>query len=118
MKLPAKTPVVGTPISMTSYEEVIDLLDQAPSDRSMTIAIGTVHSVMTARKDPEIRTALNNADALVLVTEWRIFQSPDFDLLKKLMNNPVIFDGRNIYSPELLREKGFTYYGIGRGLAS
>ena len=74
------------------------------------------HSQLMFHQSPE--TALNNADALVLVTEWRIFQSPDFDLLKKLMKNPVIFDGRNIYSPELLREKGFTYYGIGRGLAS
>ena len=62
VNLPAKTPVVGTPISMTSYEEVMRLLDQAPSDRAMTIAICTVHSVMSARKDPELRKALNNAD--------------------------------------------------------
>lgn len=62
MKLPVKTPVVGTPISMTSYEEVMGLLDQAPPDRAMTIAICTVHSVMSARKDPNLRKALNSAD--------------------------------------------------------
>lgn len=59
--------------------------------------------------------ALKDADALALVTEWRIFQSPEFDDMKRLMKNPVIFDGRNIYDPSLLKSKGFIYYGIGRG---
>lgn len=58
--------------------------------------------------------ALANADALVLVTEWNEFRRPDFDRMRSLMKQPVIFDGRNIYDPVRLREKGFTYYGIGR----
>lgn len=58
--------------------------------------------------------ALSGADALALVTEWRIFQSPDFDQMKKLLNEPVIFDGRNIYDPRILTNRGFAYYGIGR----
>ena len=59
--------------------------------------------------------ALAGADALVLVTEWSVFRSPDFDEVKRLLKAPVIFDGRNIYDPEFLTEKGFRYYGIGRG---
>jgi UDPglucose 6-dehydrogenase len=57
---------------------------------------------------------LENADALVLLTEWNEFRTPDFELIKKKMKTPVIFDGRNIYNPKTLREMGFTYYGIGR----
>jgi UDPglucose 6-dehydrogenase len=58
--------------------------------------------------------ALKNADALVLITEWNEFRKPDFDKVKVLMKEKVIFDGRNIYDPKLLRSKGFVYYGIGR----
>jgi UDPglucose 6-dehydrogenase len=55
------------------------------------------------------------ADALVLVTEWHEFRRPAFDRLKGLLKQPVIFDGRNIWSPTELRAAGFTYYAIGRG---
>ena len=58
--------------------------------------------------------ALRGADALVLVTEWGEFRRPDFDRIKSLMRSPVVFDGRNIYDPHVMREKGFVYYGIGR----
>jgi len=57
---------------------------------------------------------LDNADALVLMTEWRNFQSPDFEKIKAALNYAAIFDGRNFYSPEQLKKMGFTYYGIGR----
>lgn len=57
---------------------------------------------------------LDDADALVVVTEWHLFRSPDFDLIKQTLKAPVIFDGRNMYDPGHLKEKGFTYYGIGR----
>jgi len=60
--------------------------------------------------------ALINADALVIVTEWQEFRSPDFDKLKSLLNEPVIVDGRNLYNPKQMKELGFIYYGIGRGL--
>ena len=59
--------------------------------------------------------ALKNADALVVVTEWQEFREPDFNYMKMLMRNPVIFDGRNIYKPDKLESLGFVYYGIGRG---
>ncbi|MBT9096852.1 UDP-glucose/GDP-mannose dehydrogenase family protein [Methylovulum psychrotolerans] len=58
--------------------------------------------------------ALTDANALLVVTEWKNFWSPDFDLIKASLKDGVIFDGRNLYKPELLKEMGFTYYGIGR----
>jgi len=58
--------------------------------------------------------ALEGAEALILVTEWPEFRSPDFEKMRKLMKTSVIFDGRNLYNPAKLREIGFTYYGIGR----
>ena len=58
--------------------------------------------------------AADGADALAVVTEWNLFRSPDFEALKHKLKQPVIFDGRNIYDPQRLRELGFSYYGIGR----
>ena len=58
--------------------------------------------------------ALEGADAMILVTEWKPFRHPDFALMKKLMKKPVIFDGRNQYEPAQMREAGFEYKGIGR----
>ncbi|QFY42575.1 UDP-glucose/GDP-mannose dehydrogenase family protein [Candidatus Methylospira mobilis] len=58
---------------------------------------------------------LEGADALVIVTEWNVFKSPDFPLIREKLSTPVIFDGRNIYDPESLKSLGFSYYGIGRG---
>ncbi|HUN65302.1 MAG TPA: UDP-glucose/GDP-mannose dehydrogenase family protein [Bacteroidota bacterium] len=58
--------------------------------------------------------ALKGADALIVVTEWNEFRRPDFDYMKSLMRGHVIFDGRNIYNPQLLHEKEIVYYGIGR----
>jgi UDPglucose 6-dehydrogenase len=57
------------------------------------------------------------ADALLLVTEWNEFRSPDFGALRQALRQPVIFDGRNLYDPQQLETLGFTYYGIGRGLS-
>ena len=59
--------------------------------------------------------ALEGADALAIVTEWREFRSPDFELIAKTLREPVIFDGRNIYDPAMLKKRGITYYAIGRG---
>jgi len=58
--------------------------------------------------------ALKGADALAVVTEWNEFRRPDFDKIKLLMRHPVIFDGRNIYEPEMIKKKGFVYFGVGR----
>jgi UDPglucose 6-dehydrogenase len=58
--------------------------------------------------------ALDGADALIIVTEWKEFRSPDFDDMKKRLKVPVIFDGRNLYDPAHLRAVGFEYFSVGR----
>ena len=58
--------------------------------------------------------ALKNADALVIVTEWTEFRSPDFTVIKSSLKSPMIFDGRNLYDPKAVRALGFNYYPIGR----
>jgi UDPglucose 6-dehydrogenase len=58
--------------------------------------------------------ALEGADALIIVTEWREFRSPNFDTLKAKLKQAVIFDGRNLYDPKVVRELGFEYSAIGR----
>ena len=61
--------------------------------------------------------AVKGADALVIMTEWKAFRSPDFDGLGKALKSPVIFDGRNLYEPAVVRSHGLEYYPIGRGEA-
>jgi UDPglucose 6-dehydrogenase len=61
------------------------------------------------------RAALEGADALVVVTEWKQFRSPDFGKLQATLPDKVIFDGRNLYQPEEVEQAGIAYYGIGRG---
>lgn len=58
--------------------------------------------------------ALNDADALVIATEWKEFRSPDFEAIKSVLKTPVIFDGRNLYDPKFVRSSGFEYFAIGR----
>ncbi|HET6431468.1 UDP-glucose/GDP-mannose dehydrogenase family protein [Dyella sp.] len=58
---------------------------------------------------------LEGADALVIVTEWKAFRSPDFARIREALATPVIFDGRNLYDPVAVEEAGLAYYGIGRG---
>ncbi|WP_430390325.1 UDP-glucose dehydrogenase family protein [Dyella sp. 20L07] len=59
--------------------------------------------------------ALEGADVLAIVTEWKAFRSPDFVRIRSMLGNPAIFDGRNLYDPEAVEEAGLAYYGIGRG---
>jgi UDPglucose 6-dehydrogenase len=68
-----------------------------------------------ACKDP--LAATDGADALIVVTEWREFRSPDFAELARRLRQPVVFDGRNLYDPTLMAELGFEYTGIGRSKA-
>jgi UDPglucose 6-dehydrogenase len=60
------------------------------------------------------RAALDGADCLVIVTEWKEFRSPDFDEIKRRLRTPVIIDGRNLYEPAMVRSHGLEYSGIGR----
>jgi UDPglucose 6-dehydrogenase len=63
---------------------------------------------------PNPVAACEGADALVVVTEWKEFRSPDFDALRRHLKQPVIFDGRNLYEPDVVREAGFEHLSIGR----
>ena len=58
--------------------------------------------------------ALADTDALVIITEWKEFRSPDFDALRAALKAPLIFDGRNLYDPAFVRAQGFEYYPVGR----
>ena len=63
---------------------------------------------------PNPIAACESADALVVVTEWKEFRSPDFDALRRHLRQPVIFDGRNLYEPDVVRAAGFEHFSIGR----
>jgi UDPglucose 6-dehydrogenase len=64
---------------------------------------------------PGAYEALEGATALVLVTEWKEFRTPDLDRMRQAMSSPVVFDGRNVFEPGVMRQAGFEYFGIGRG---
>jgi UDPglucose 6-dehydrogenase len=85
------------------------------------VAMPEAQRVLGERKGLSFATdahaAVQGADALAIVTEWQEFRSPDFDWLKAALKQPVIFDGRNLYNPDLVQRAGFAYYGVGRGIA-
>jgi UDPglucose 6-dehydrogenase len=58
--------------------------------------------------------AIKGADALVIVTEWNEFRRPDFGRMKTLMRAPLVFDGRNLFTPDEMKQQGFSYHSIGR----
>jgi len=72
------------------------------------------HSFDRCQLVDDAYSALNDADMLFLLTDWREFMSPDFRRMFETMRQPVVFDGRNIWNPQALKSRGFTYYGIGR----
>jgi UDPglucose 6-dehydrogenase len=61
--------------------------------------------------------ALEGADGLAIVTEWQEFRNPDFEIVRRMLREPVVFDGRNLYEPKTMHSHGFVYYGIGRRTA-
>jgi UDPglucose 6-dehydrogenase len=85
---------------------------QAYDPEAMKIAKGMFGSKVTLTA--KNYDALKGADCLAIVTEWNEFRRPDFARMRKLMVSPVIFDGRNLFTPEQMKQNGFTYYSIGR----
>ena len=81
-------------------------------------AMEETHRVYGDRADLKLvdspMNALEGADALLVVTEWKVFRSPNFDAMKTLLKAPLVFDGRNLYEPQAMREMGFEYFPIGR----
>jgi UDPglucose 6-dehydrogenase len=103
--------------SIVLIREVIDaggrvrVFDPAAMDEARRV-FGDLNAKITyCRKSYE---ACEGADGLVLVTEWNEFRNPDYQRIRSLLKRPVVFDGRNIFNPVLLRELGFDYFGIGR----
>jgi UDPglucose 6-dehydrogenase len=88
----------------------ITAYDPAAMDEGKRIFKGEKHLSFTDAQDE----ALKNADALIIVTEWTEFRSPDFSLIKSSLRSPIIFDGRNLYDPKAIRALGFNYHPIGR----
>lgn len=102
--------------SVTIIEELLS----AKADVQVYDPVAMKESMRIFGKHPKIHyeksgyDACKQADALLLVTEWLEFRHPDFDVIKENLKNPIIFDGRNQYNPKLMKEKGFTYFSIGR----
>ena len=90
--------------AVTAYDPVA--MDEARKIYGRNRAVTFAASAMDAVK---------GADALVIITEWKAFRSPDFDELRAMLKEPVIFDGRNLYDPAVVRSHGIEYYAIGRG---
>jgi len=86
----------------------INTYDQEATDNIKKIFANKI----TYSKDPY--QAVNKVDALIIITEWNEFRQIDLNKVKKLMSNPTIFDGRNIYDPSDLKKLGFKYYSIGQ----
>ena len=95
--------VAHDPVAMPEAKHCLDLDFKGNPDGLKKVSM--VDSPMNA---------LDNADALVIVTEWKAFRSPDFEQVMQKLKRPVIFDGRNLYEPASMQELGIEYYGIGR----
>ena len=84
-------------------------------------AMEETQRIYGSRKDLSLmgtkESALEGADFLVICTEWQSFKAPNFELIKEKLSVPLIFDGRNLFEPQLLLEYGLHYYAIGRGLS-
>jgi UDPglucose 6-dehydrogenase len=85
---------------------------QAYDPEAMKVARGLFGSKITYASNNY--DALKGADCLVIVTEWNEFRRPDFSRMRSLMRSPVVFDGRNLFTPDQMKQSGFTYYSIGR----
>ena len=100
-----------------ALDNILKLLDAGASIRAYDPeAMEHVRKLMGDRIElvNEEYAALDRADALMIMTEWPVFRTPEFNLMKTKMNHPVIFDGRNLYDPDTMKENGFSYISIGR----
>lgn len=92
-------------VSVSAYD--------AKAIETSKVALGELASQVHFADSME--AAIENADALVVMTEWKEFRQPNFHQLSEKLSRKVIFDGRNIYEPDVLNQHGLTYIGIGRG---
>ena len=71
--------------------------------------------VQTIEMVDSMYQAIEGVDALIILTEWKLFWNPDYVVMKHKMRQPIIFDGRNIFDPDIMKQQGFRYFGVGRG---
>ncbi|WP_029935939.1 UDP-glucose dehydrogenase family protein [Thiomicrospira pelophila] len=71
--------------------------------------------VQTIEMVDSMYQAIEGVDALIILTEWKLFWNPDYVVMKQKMRQPIIFDGRNIFDPDIMKQQGFRYFGVGRG---
>ena len=88
----------------------VQAFDPAAMEEAQHIYGNRSDLMLTGTKE----AALSGADCLVIMTEWRQFKAPDFDAIKQALKSPVVFDGRNLYEPHRMKERGIDYFGIGR----
>ncbi len=107
--------VIQELVSRGAIVQAFDPIATEEAKKAVLFDLATNHEAQRRiRFAPDQTTALQGADALVVVTEWKSFRSPDFAAMKATLREPVIFDGRNLYEPGELRELDFVYYTIGR----
>ncbi len=100
---------------------IIDLLLEAGAEVKVYDPVAMAEARRIYGQESSVRLCearedtLTDSDALIVVTEWNEFMSPDFHAIKKALKTPVVCDGRNLYDPDWMRELGFTYYAVGRG---
>jgi UDPglucose 6-dehydrogenase len=97
------TVAVYDPVAMDEAKRVL-ALDLSPAE------------LARVRFADSAMNTLDGATALVIVTEWKAFRSPDFDQIKAALKHAVIFDGRNLFEPQVMAEAGVEYHGIGRSI--
>jgi UDPglucose 6-dehydrogenase len=96
---------------------IYDPVSMAEAKRVLALDfIDTPQLLEKIRYATDVMDALDQADALAIVTEWKSFRSPDFDQVKTKLKHPVIFDGRNLFEPTAMTEIGIEYHGIGRSV--
>jgi UDPglucose 6-dehydrogenase len=107
--------VVGALLRAGARVVAHDPVATAPAQRALASDLADTPALLDhMRYAGKPMEALEGADALVIVTEWKAYRSPNLLRLKSAMKTPVVFDGRNLYEPQTMRENGITYFGVGR----
>ena len=105
--------LIGRGASVAVYDPVA----MAEAKRVLTLDFAdSAAALARVRFSDSPMDALQGADALAIVTEWKTFRSPDFEQVKAQLTAPIIFDGRNLFEPDAMAEAGFEYHGIGRSI--
>ncbi|KAG0165643.1 hypothetical protein DFQ30_008196 [Apophysomyces sp. BC1015] len=110
---------LGEDLALLSRGATVRAYDPVAMDEARRVLARDLHArpgeharLSFARSEAQ---TLAGADALVIVTEWKAFKSPDFNALRRVLKTPLVFDGRNLYEPDAMAELGIEYYAIGRG---